>query len=420
MTYQEALEFIDSLSFRGSQLGLSRVTELLHRMGDPQKELSCIHVAGTNGKGSTSALLSDALTACGYRTGLFVSPHIERINERIQLNGCCISDDDFANLVEEIAPFVLGMEPRPTVFETVTAMAFWYFAQQKTDVVVLEVGLGGRLDATNVIDKSLLSVITAIDLDHTHILGTTVEEIAGEKAGIIKENGTVLFYGTHPDATRVIEARARECHADFHVLNMDGVEPLSVDLYGQTFRFEGETVRLKLLGSYQPYNASLALTAIRLLREKGFRLPNEMVLPAFSETHWMARFEILCENPPLIVDGGHNPHGVRATVESYRRLFGERKAVVVFGVMQDKDVKTVIRLLMPIAKTFYAVAPNVVRAMPQDALKTLLESCGAEAKAFSSVSEGVEEARKTGEIVLAVGSLYMAGEIRSAFSGKKV
>lgn len=414
MTYREALERIDSLGFRGSKLGLSRVTELLHRMGDPQKSLSCIHIAGTNGKGSTSAFLSATLTACGYRTGLFVSPHIERINERIRIDGVSITDEDFAALTERIWPFVLGMESTPTVFECITAMAFLFFAEQKTDVVVLEVGLGGRLDATNVIERSLLSVITAIDLDHTHILGDTVAQIAEEKAGIIKENGTILFYGEHPDAIGVIRAKAEAAHASFHVLDTKQISFLSIDLGGQTFRYGDETVSLRLLGSYQPYNAGLALKALELLREKGYVLPMDTVLKAMAETKWPARFELLQKEPPLIVDGGHNPHGIAATVESYRRLFGNRKAVVLMGVMRDKDVDAVIRSLLPIAKRFYTVAPNVIRALPSEELRQRIEACGGSAEAFPSVLEGLIAARSTGEIVLAVGSLYMAGEIRAA------
>ena len=219
MTYEEAIAYIHGMYWRGSKLGLTRTIELCGLLGDPQKTLRFIHVAGTNGKGSTCAMLSKILCAEGYKTGLFVSPYVDRFNERIQLNNTPIPDDDLAALVTEIAPVVDSMENPATEFEVITAAAFLYYARQKCDYVVLEVGLGGELDSTNVIDTPLLSIITAIDYDHMHILGDTIEEIASAKAGIIKDNGTVLFYGQHENALPVIEAACEKHGAKLHVVD---------------------------------------------------------------------------------------------------------------------------------------------------------------------------------------------------------
>lgn len=416
MTYEEAIAYIHGMYWRGSKLGLVRVTELCHLLGDPQNTLKFIHVAGTNGKGSTCAMLSKILCAQGYNTGLFVSPYVDRFNERIQLNNAPIPDDDLAALVTEIAPVVDSMENPATEFEVITAAAFVYYARKKCDYVVLEVGLGGELDSTNVIQTPLLSIITAIDYDHMHILGDTIEEIASAKAGIVKDGGTVLFYGQHENALPVIEAACEKHGAELHVVDRSTLKEGAYDLHGQTFDYHGyRDLRLGLLGKYQMKNAATVIDAVELLRKKGVVISDEALRKGLAETVWPARFELLREDPPFFVDGGHNPHGVRGTVETYQRLFPDRKAKIIMGMMRDKDVSQSIGLLLPIAKEFYTVTPNNDRAMPSEELAALIRTFGATATSFSSVADAIETAGRGDEPSLAVGSLYMAGEVHEAF-----
>ncbi len=416
MTYDEAIAYIHGMYWRGSKLGLTRTIELCRLLGDPQKQLKFIHVAGTNGKGSTCAMLSRILCAQGYQTGLFVSPYVDRFNERIQLNNVPIPDDELAEIISEIAPVVDSMENPATEFEVIAAAGFLYYARKKCDYVVLEVGLGGELDATNVIDTPLLAIITAIDYDHMHILGDTIEQIAYAKAGIIKDNGTVLFYGQHPDALAVIKDACEKHHASLHIVDRSTLKEGAYDLHGQSFDYRGyRDLRLGLLGKYQMRNAATVIDAVELLREKGVEISDESLRIGLKETVWPARFELLREEPPFFVDGGHNPHGVRGTVETYCRLFPDQKAKIIMGMMRDKDVSQSIELLLPIAKEFYTVKPDNDRAMPAEELAELIRSFGATATSFASVSDAIETAARGADPSLAVGSLYMAGEVHEAF-----
>ena len=416
MTYEEAIAYIHGMYWRGSKLGLVRVTELCALLDNPQDQLRFIHVAGTNGKGSTCAMLSRILCAQGYRTGLFVSPYVDRFNERIQFNNEPIADDELAEIITDLKPVVESMENAPTEFEVITAAAFLYYVRKKCDYVVLEVGLGGELDSTNIIKTPLLSIITAIDYDHMHILGNTIQEIAHAKAGIIKDNGTVLFYGQHPDALPVIEEACKKHHASLHVVDRSTLKEGTYDLHGQTFDYKTyRDLKLGLLGKYQMRNAATVIDAVELLREKGVEISDEALRTGLRETVWPARFELLREEPPFFVDGGHNPHGVRGTVETYQRLFPDCKAKIIMGMMRDKDVSQSIGLLLPIAQEFYTVTPNNDRAMPAEELAKLIRSFGATATSFSSVADAIETAARGEEPSLAVGSLYMAGEVHEAF-----
>jgi dihydrofolate synthase/folylpolyglutamate synthase len=416
MTYEEAVAYIHGLYWRGSKLGLERTIELCHLLGDPQKQLKFIHVAGTNGKGSTCAMLSRILHAQGYRTGLFVSPFVDRFNERIQFDDEPIPDEDLAALVTEIAPIVDSMASLPTEFEVITAVAFLYYVRKRCDYVVLEVGLGGELDSTNVIDTPILSIITAIDYDHMHILGNTIAEIAKAKAGIVKDNGAVLFYGEHPDALPVIADACEKHHAALHICDRSTIVPETYDLHGQTFSYRGYAhLKLGLLGQYQMYNAATVIDAVGLLREKGVAISDEALRKGLETTKWPARFELLREEPPFFVDGGHNPHGVKGTVDTYKRLFKRKKAIVVMGMMADKDVAKSIRLLIPIAKEFYTATPDNARAMKAEELAAEIRTLGAKATPFETVADAVHKAMKSKGPALAVGSLYMAGEVHAAF-----
>ncbi len=279
MNYEEALNYIHKVEWRGSRPGLERTFELLRRLGDPQKELKFVHVAGTNGKGSTAAMLASVLETSGYRTGLYTSPFIHRFNERMQVNGQMIGDQELADLTEYIQPFADSMEDPPTEFELITALAMVYFKRSRCQVVVLEVGMGGELDSTNVIDTPEVAVITAIGLDHTRELGDTFAKIASAKAGIIKESGDVVIYGQNPEAEEVFERTAREKHCRLYRPAYDTLRTLSRSLRGQVFDYGAyHGLRIPLLGTYQVNNAAVAITAAEVLARKGW-VPRRSPLP---------------------------------------------------------------------------------------------------------------------------------------------
>ena len=402
MTVEETFAYIHKVNWRGSKPGLSRTRELLRRLGDPQKELRFIHVAGTNGKGSVCAMLASVLQKEGYRTGLYTSPYMVRFNERIRIDGEMISDSALCQITERVRPFAESMADLPTEFELITALAMTYFAEQKCDIVVLEVGLGGELDSTNVIDPPILAVITALGLDHTRELGPTVEDIARAKAGIIKPGSAVAFYGGEKAETDIIRTACRE----------NGC-PLAVAKPGFA---DGYT--LGLSGRYQRRNADLVLTAIDLLNRRGFLLSEAAVREGLSSVKWPGRFEKISEHPTVIVDGGHNPHGIQATAESLASYFPGNKIHFLFGLMADKDADAMIRLLLPLAADFVTITPDNPRAMPADELAALIGRLGGKAMAASSCQEGVQtvlERAGSDEIVCAVGSLYSYREVSTCF-----
>ena len=419
MNYEQALEYIHGIYGRGSKLGLTRITELLNRLGNPQKSLKFVHIAGTNGKGSTAAMTSHILRAAGYQTGLYISPFINRFNERIQLNNVPIPDNELAELTTYVHDFAESMENPPTEFELITAIAFEYYKRSKCDIVVLEVGLGGTLDSTNVIDTPELAIITPIGLDHTHVLGSTIKQVASAKAGIIKEGGDVVIYGHDRDAEEVFETACREKHASLKKTDFSSLKLLSRSIDGQHFAFaEYSDLFLTLIGSYQLYNAAVVLTGIEALRKKGWKISEDAVKEGLSGTRWPGRFEVLSRKPLFIVDGGHNPHGVRGTLSSLMNYFPNEKITFILGVMADKDVSEIVSLLAPVAESFYTAAPNNDRAMPAEQLAELIKKFGVPATPCASVSDAVHAAishvEKGGKIC-AVGSLYMAGEVRKCF-----
>jgi len=424
MGIAETLEYIHSVKWQGSKPGLERTRELLEALGNPEKSLKFVHIAGTNGKGSTAACIASVLQAAGFRTGLYTSPYILRFNERMQVNGEHITDEELERLTDEIRPFADAMEDSPTEFELSTALAMKHFLYQKCDIVVLEVGMGGELDSTNVIETPEVAVITSIGYDHVKELGPTIVDIAGAKAGIIKKGGDVVIYGGEKDVEAVFERvsskyGARLGKADFsRIVNqeftLDGIR-LEILPYKE--------VLLPLTGAYQPKNAALAITALELLREKGYSISEGHITAGLSSVKWPGRFEILGRDPVFILDGAHNPQGVEATADSLRRHFGERKIVFVVGVMADKDVDSMISHIAPLADAFIAVRPDYPRAMDVKALAGKLESYGAPVSARESVAEGVAEAigraGKNG-VVCALGSLYFSADIRAAYFGSRV
>lgn len=419
MTYEEALSYIHSICWKGSKLGLDRTRELLGKLNDPQKELKFIHIAGTNGKGSTAAMLSSILEEAGYRVGLYTSPFINRFNERMQVNHQPIPDEELAALTEYVRPHADAMADSPTEFELITALAMVWFARQKCDIVVLEVGMGGELDSTNIIDVPEAAVIAAMGMDHVKELGPTMADIARAKAGIIKEGGRVVSYGGNPEADEVIAAVCRARNASLCQPDFSAIVPGDFSLEGQTFSYKGwRGLRIPLVGAYQMNNAAVVLETVEVLRQRGWSVSDEAVRQGLADTRWPARFEVLRRDPVFIVDGGHNPHGIRATAESLSRLFPGRKITFVTGVMADKDVEHILGLIVPLAEQFFTVRPDNPRAMDAGELAARIEAMGAKATACASVRDGVDraiQAEGPHGVACALGSLYMSGEVRSCF-----
>lgn len=422
MNYEQALTYIHSVNWTFCKPGLERITALCKALGDPQNKLRFIHVAGTNGKGSTSAMLASVLQSAGYRTGLYTSPYIRTFCERIRVDGENIHQEKLASLTEQIRPIADAMEDKPTEFELITALAFAYFAECECDIVVLEVGLGGRLDSTNVIKNTELSIITGIDFDHTALLGNTIEEIAAEKAGIIKAGRPILFGGGEGVARDTVFLVAQEKNAPFYTVDRSSYRQKEATLNGTTFDYLHYTgLQLPLLGTYQSYNVTLVLTAIELLNRQGFAIDVEAVRKGLASVRWPARFELLSQNPIIIYDGGHNPEGVRAAVASIKAYFPNQKVNLLSGVMADKERDQMIETLKPIIAHAFAVTPNNPRALAAKDYAAQLCTHGLSASHYGSVAEGVktaiESSRKEGAPLICLGSLYLYEEVEAAVRG---
>lgn len=418
MDYKEALEYIDGMQWFGSRPGLERVGELLEKLGRPQDKLKYIHIAGTNGKGSCAAMLASVMKAAGYRTGLFTSPYLYRFNERMQINGREIEDEALAELIGRIKPLAEAMEDHPTEFELMTAAALLWYAEERCDIVVLEVGLGGRLDATNIIEAPEAAVIMNIGLDHTVVLGDTVEKIAAEKAGIIKPGCGCVLYPQSESVEAVIVRKCREMGAQLRKAELSQIKSEFDSLDGQVFSYKGDGYALPLLGAHQLKNAAVVIETVALLRERGWKLKQEDVEHGIYAVSWPARFEIVHEEPYFVVDGGHNPQCAQTVADNLEKYFKDYRRVLLLGVLADKDYDSLTAVLAEKADEFICVTPNSDRALPAEELAEHLKKHGKPVTACGSIKDGVsaalESAGKNG-MVCAVGSLYMAGEIRACF-----
>ncbi len=418
MNITEALQYIDGTQWFGSKPGLERTEALLDKLGRPQDRLKYIHIAGTNGKGSCAAMLASILKAAGYRTGLYTSPYLFRFHERMQINGEPVSDEALAELVTRIRPLAEAMDDHPTEFELITAAALLWFAEEHCDIVVLEVGLGGRLDATNVIAAPEAAVLMNIGLDHTAVLGDTLEQIAAEKAGILKPGCEAVAYQQQESVLEVFRQKAREVGAGLHVADFSQLVPEFDSLEGQSFTYRGEPYALALLGDHQLRNAAVVLETVEVLRSRGWRISREAVEHGLYATAWPARFEPVSEEPPFIVDGGHNPQCAESVRRNLLHYFPESRRVLLVGVLRDKDYPALFDILNEAADAWVCVTPNSERALPAAELGKFLERYGKPVTVCESIPDGVETAREqAGEdgMACAVGSLYMAGAVRACF-----
>ena len=416
MTYDEALGYIHGVSNFFCKPGLDRITKLCEGLGNPQNKLKFIHVGGTNGKGSFCAMTESILRSAGYKVGLFTSPYVKQFNERMRINGENIPNDILASLTEKIGAVADKMTDKPTEFELITAIAFEYFRREACDVVVLEVGMGGRFDATNIIDTSILSVITGVALDHIAFLGDTTQKIAAEKAGIIKSGVPVLFGGEDSDALAVISSRAREMGSEFYHTDYSSLSIASADLSGTNFNYKDrKNLRISLLGSYQPRNAALVIDAVNLLRRQGLKIDDDALQIGLENARWSARFEVIAKNPTVIFDGAHNAQGIEAAVESIKQYFGKQRVVVFTGVLRDKDYDAISSKISEVANAVFTITPDNPRALSAEEYADLFRVKGVPATACVSVSEaltlGKQTASEGNTALCCLGSLYTYKEV---------
>ena len=446
MNIQESLDYINSVSWKGSVPGLDRITELMHKLGDPQDQLRFVHIGGTNGKGSTAAFLSNILRAAGYQTGLFISPFVEVFNERMQINNQYISDEELAAITTYIRPFAESMPDAPTEFELYTAIAMEYFRRNHCDIVVLEVGMGGEFDATNVIRCPEVAVLTATGLDHTAYLGNTVEQIAATKAGIIKQGSRAVLYRQSPEVTRVIASRCDALQVPLYISDPNQLELLERGIDGQKFRSPYGILSVKLAASYQKYNLAAALKTVDVLRCIGWQITDRHIQTGLEQTVWPGRFEVLSKHPVFLVDGAHNPHGMAAAAESLQAIFPDQKLLLILGVLADKDYRSMLDRILPLARKVLCVTPDNPRALPAaelaDAVRrwspvtdqTIIDeesvvrtenyaessesASSVPAEVCGSVRQAIDKAFVPGEpddVICAIGSLYMISEVKEIF-----
>ena len=426
MNYEEAIQFIHSTYKFGSKLGLQNITRLTELLGNPQDSYKIIHVAGTNGKGSTSNMIHDVLMNSGYKTGLFISPFLEEFTERIQINKNHIDKDSLARITnmvkEKIDIMVKEGYNHPTEFEVVTAIGFKYFQEQKIDFLVLEVGLGGRFDATNVVGNTLVSVITSISYDHMEYLGDTLEKIAFEKAGIVKNDSNVVIYPQEENIVNTIKAVAKEKNAAVYEVDKKNIEKLKGDLTGQWFKylktdvFNLPEVKTSFLGEHQLYNALTALRALEIVKDAGYNITENSILEGLKNCRFAGRFEIMHESPVIVLDGGHNINGIEYFSKAVKENFKDNKIILFFGMLKDKNPEDVLSYVIPLCKEVYTLTPNNPRAMKAEDLAELFKKhSDLKVTPLNEYKEIIPVLNKIGknEYVAFVGSLYMIGDVRT-------
>ena len=472
MDWNEAIALLHGANWKHTKIGLERMRDFMHALGDPQEKLRYVHIAGTNGKGSACVMTQSILTAAGFRTGLYISPHLDQFNERLSIDGQMISDADLRRLAGRVRAAAETLGEEPTDFEMITAMAFCWFEEQHCALIVLEVGMGGRLDATNVIPSPEVCAIMHIGLDHTEFLGDTVEQVAAEKAGILKPGADCVLYHQLPGVMDVVQQRFAEVNSDAADTTDAAASPLNADtadsrcvsgaagttdssfdiahsnhagastksaaarlvitnpttftarartIDGQVFDYRNRpNLRIHLLGNYQMENAMAVLDIIDCLQRRGWGISEDAIRAGLAQATWPGRFEVLSREPLLIVDGAHNPNGVEALVDTIRAYFPDQKINFVMGVMKDKDYHTMLRLIAPYAARFITELPDAHRALRPEQLKSEIRAYfDGPVETADSVTAAVQRAMEIAEgteaIAICFGSLYQVAEIRRFF-----
>ncbi|MTI65123.1 MAG: bifunctional folylpolyglutamate synthase/dihydrofolate synthase [Firmicutes bacterium] len=432
MNYNEALDYIHSTGKFGSKLGLDNIKVLLDLLDNPQRDLKYIHVAGTNGKGSTSSFMSNILAKEGYKVGLFTSPYLEKFTERIRINNDYIPKERLAQLTKEVKDKIKKMLDRgyahPTEFEIVTAIALKYYSEEEIDIVILEVGLGGRYDATNVIEDSLVSVLTPISYDHINVLGDTLEKIAWEKAGIIKENNLVVSYPQEVEAQNVIKNIVKEKNGKLVVSPLENINIKNNDSFGSTFDFtykdfEFKNLSINLLGFYQIYNASLALTVLLTLKEKGLiKLKESSIKKGLKSTTWNGRLEIISKNPNILIDGAHNIEGAKGLKKTLLESLEYDRLILGIAMLKDKDVENVLKEIIPLTDTVIVTeVKGNPRALKAEELKEKIKKYNSNCIIKKNINKAVYESLNlvsSNDLIVFSGSLYLIGDVRTIIKGK--
>ena len=419
MNATEAIEYIHSVCWKGSVPGLGRTQALLEKMGNPEKNLKFVHIAGTNGKGSTAAMTASILRKAGYRTGLYTSPYIYRFHERMQVDGMEITDEELTAVTEYVNPLAQSLKETPTEFELVCCIAFEYFVRKGCDIVVLEVGMGGAFDATNVIETPEVAVITNIGLDHTEVLGDTLEKIAETKSGIFKDNGHAVVYRGTPSVEAVFERICAERNTALVKADFASLKLKKHSLDGQIFDCGArKDLVLPLLGNHQLHNASVVLSVVDTLKQIGWKISEQNIRDGLRDVQWPGRFDIVSRSPLFIIDGGHNPQCIEALVKNIEDYLKDRKVIAITGVLADKDYADMYVPVMPYVHKFLCITPPNPRKLEAMELAKYLREKGADAVGSDTIENGVKLAlREAGAdgVILCFGSLYSIGSIRDAF-----
>ena len=423
MKYEEAMKYITEVGNFGSNYGLERTYKLLEHLGNPERDLKLIHIAGTNGKGSTTSMITEILMGEGYKVGMYTSPFIEEFEERIQINRNNIPKESLAILMDEIKVAVdkvieAGYN-HPTEFEIITVLMLLYFKKENIDFGVIEVGLGGTLDSTNVI-KPIIQVITSISFDHTNLLGNTLEKIAREKAGIIKKGIPTVIYPQQEEVLKVIKNKCFEMDSELYIANNENLKfknIVNLDKPYQLLKCNNEIdILLPLLGEHQIINLSVAMQAIEVLNNKNIiDISIANIVKSIKNVSWKGRLEVLSNNPYVVIDGAHNIQGIKTLSRNIKKYFKYENLYLILGILADKDVEEMIKIITPMAKKVYSVTPNSIRGELAESLKDEVSKFNKNCKAFDKYEEAYLEALNDAsekDLILASGSLYMIGDMR--------
>lgn len=417
MDYETAMIKLRGEVCSGIKLGLQNIKTLMKKLGNPQDKLKIIHIAGTNGKGSCTSFVNSVLVSQGYKVGMFTSPSIYNFEERIRINNKNIPEDKLIELMGEVREVANTLEVFPADFELVTAVAFLYFYREKCDFAIMEVGLGGRLDATNVVDKPLITLITSISFDHQQFLGNTIKEISLEKAGIIKDGVPLVLYSQDTEIMDNIIRVAKSKNSKVILNDLSKIKVLDNSKSGQIIDYkEFRNLKINLLGSHQVKNASISIELLLELRKMGFEISNESIYDGFLTVTWPCRFELVSKSPDFILDGAHNIDGIEKFISNINFYYKDSRKIAIFGVLEDKDYNEMLERIIPCFDMFLTVRPDSERAMEAYELKDKIEAL-TEKKVYSfdnyqdAIDKSFEISSKD-DVISAFGSLYFVGEVR--------